>query len=110
MGLFDRKKHKEDSYSPYSQSEYSINNEEEDEDEDEFDVGIKFKKELSNGSLVFLIVDDDFDWLGGYVIVSTNGVANIVDNEFEEYDEFLNDTICNRLKETAETFYRATTK
>lgn len=110
MGLFNRKKNKENLYSPYSQSEYSISNHHLDEDEDEFDVGIKFKKELSNGSLVFLIVDDDFDWIGSYVIVSTNGVANIVDNKFEEYDDSLNGTNCNRLKEVAEAFYRATTK
>lgn len=119
MGLFSRKKknkedstssytsQKEDLYSSYSsQSEYSINNH--DEDEDDFDVGIKFKKELSNGAFIFLIIDDDSDWIGSYVIVSTNGVAKIVDNKFDKYDEFLNDTNCNRLKKTAEAFYWAT--
>ena len=112
MVLFHRKKNKKNSYSPYSQSDSSINND--NLDKDESHVGIKFKKELSNGSLVFLIVDDDFDWLGGYVIVSANGVANIVDNivdnKFKYYSNKINSTISSRLKKTAEAFYYATTK
>ncbi len=106
MGLFSRKKDKENPYSSYHQSEDNYDSCK--SDEDALEVGIKFKKELSNGSLVFLIVDDDFDWIGSYIVVSANGVANIVDNKFEDYSDQLNDIVCSRLKETAEAFYQAT--
>ena len=80
----------------------------EEENEDDHNIGIKFKKQLPSGALIFLIVDDDFDWIGSYVVVSPSGIVNIIDNDFEDYEGDLNSAICNRLKEKAKAFYDAT--
>lgn len=79
MSIFNRNKSKNDSYSTnYSTPEYNPSYKNyEDEDED-YDYGIKFKKELSNGALVFLIVDDDYDHVGGYVVVSPSGILQLL--------------------------------
>lgn len=113
MGFFNSKK--EDAYfsqrygssqQTFSQSKQAVQSNP--NEDDDYDIGIKFKKQLSNGSLIFLIVDDDFDWLGSYVVVSPTGIVNIVDNEFEYNNDDLNDIICERLKEKAKSFYDAT--
>lgn len=72
-----------------------------------YNVGIKFKEQLSNGALIFLIVDDDYDWIGGYVVVSPSGIARLVKNDIEDLGD-LDDKDDNYLKKTAEAFYKAT--
>lgn len=91
MSIFNRKSKDEDDYIPYSthkadinvHSDEDYNDDEEDEEEDEEDFGdIKFLKELSNGALIFRIVDEDYDPAGGYVIVSPSGNVKIVKDIF----------------------------
>ena len=69
------------------------------------DVGIEFECQLFDGALVFKIVDDDFEFLGGYVIVSPGGIPKIFINDFEDCKDEINDEVCRYLKEKAMTFY-----
>lgn len=65
---------------------------------------IDFDKELSNGALVFNIVDDEHQHFG-HVVVSPNGtVTNIKSTAFDDF----NDTDENYLNQQAKKFYDAT--
>ena len=105
MSIFNRNKSKNDSYSTnYSTPEYNPSYKNyEDEDED-YDYGIKFKKELSNGALVFLIVDDDYDHVGGYVVVSPSGISTVINDELYDIDE----KNCTHVEILAKNFFDAT--
>lgn len=72
----------------------------------DYDFGIKFKKELSNGSLIFLIVDDDYDPAGGYVVVSPSGIPTVIKDDFYEID----DRNCEYIAGLAKEFFEATKK
>lgn len=73
-------------------------------DEENYDVGIKFVMQLANGSLVFEIIDDDFEYLGGYVIVS-QGIPKIVKNNFGDFEDECDEQVCDFLKQKALEFY-----
>lgn len=72
-----------------------------------YKAGIEFETQLSNGSLTFLVIDEDFEWLGCYVIVSPEGVASIVDNDWNEINLDVKTSL--RLKRKAREFFDATT-
>lgn len=76
-------------------------------DKNSYKVGIEFETQFSNGSLSFLVIDEDFQWLGCYVIVSPAGVASIVDNDWSEINLNLKTSL--RLKRKAREFFDATT-
>ena len=116
MSFFNWKPKDEDDYIPYSTHKDDINvhsdedydDDEEDEEceEDEEDFGdIKFLKELSNGALIFRIVDEDYDPAGGYVIVSPSGNIEIIKDNF--FDA-LGDKEKKYLETQALTFWHAT--
>ena len=71
-----------------------------------YEFGIKFKKELTNGSLVFLIVDEDYDHAGGYVVVSPSGIPTVIKDDFYEID----DENCKYISSLARDFFQATKK
>ena len=113
MSFFKRDKSENGNYSSYSSTSEQWPSEEfdskdedyEDEDED-YEYGIKFKKELSNGSLIFLIVDDDYDHAGGYVVVSPSGIPTVINDNFYNIE----DSKCNHLESLAKAFFEATRK
>ena len=76
------------------------------DDNEDYDYGIEFKKELSNGSLIFCIVDDDYDHAGGYVVVSPSGIPTVIIDDLYE----INDIDKKHIESLAKTFFEATRK
>ena len=116
MSLFNRSKSENSNYSSYSSTSEQwtsdkvnskdVDDKDEADDTEGYDCGIKFVKELSNGSLVFLIVDDDYDCAGGYVVVSPSGIPTIIKDDFYEFT----DKDCEYIKSLATAFFEATKK
>ena len=116
MSFFKRDKSENGNYSSYSSTseqwpseEFDSKNvdyEDEDYEDEDYEYGIKFKKELSNGSLIFLIVDDDYDHAGGYVVVSPSGTPTVIKDNFDNIE----DSECNHLESLAKAFFEATRK
>lgn len=73
------------------------------DDNDNCYFEIDFFKELSNGALVFKLIDDD-DEQAGHVVVSSKGTATIIENTLS-YNLDDDDREC--LKAQAEKFYNA---
>ena len=116
MPFFNQDKSENSNYSSYSSTSNQWNSDKLDfkdiDDKDEtddvegYDFGIKFIKELSNGSLVFLIVDNDYDHAGGYVIVSSSGIPTVIKDDFYE----IADRDCEYIASLAKNFFEATKK
>lgn len=114
MSLFNRKAKNSD-YSSYSSTSEQWNQDKFDskdvddieaDDTEYYDSSIQFDEELSNGSLVFLIVDDDYNHAGGYVVVSPSGIPTVIDDDFYE----MTDRDREHLESLAKAFFEATRK
>lgn len=76
-------------------------------DEENLGYSIKLKKELSNGALIFKVINYDGEYEGAYVIVSPAGFATFFeDGSFDSFTEEERQT----LKNMAEYFFSATRK
>ena len=76
-------------------------------DEENLGYSIKLKKELSNGALIFKVINYDEEYEGAYVIVSPAGFATFFeDGSFDPFTE----EECQALKNLAEHFFSATRK
>lgn len=80
--------HEFDSYYSSSQSNLAKDDGSKDDeyDYDDVDFEIDFFKELSNGALIFKIIDDNFD-PAGHIVLSASGSVTIIESGFHEYDE-----------------------
>lgn len=97
MGIFSKKSDVDAYYSSLNSKNY-----EDDDGNDDYDCEIVFDKELSNGTLVFNIIDDDYD-PAGHVIVSSGGTIKIIESTFYDLDK--NER--NYLENQAKKFYDA---
>lgn len=76
-------------------------------DEENLGYSVKFKQELSNGALIFTVINYDEEYEGAYVIVSPAGFATFFeDGSFDSFTEEERQT----LKNMAEYFFSATRK
>ena len=76
-------------------------------DEENLGYSVKFKQELSNGALIFTVINYDEEDEGAYVIASPAGLATFFDDGL--YDPFTEEE-CQALKNLAEYFFSATRK
>ena len=76
-------------------------------DEENLGYSIKLKKELSNGALIFEVINYGEEYEGAYVIVSPAGSSTFFeDGSFDSFTE----EECQTLKNMAEYFFSATRK
>lgn len=76
------------------------------DDNEDYEYGIEFQEELSNGAIIFLIVDDDYEHSGGYVVVSPSGIPTVIIDDLYE----INDIDKKHVESLAKTFFEATRK
>ena len=70
-------------------------------DDDDLEFELQFQEELSNGSLIFTVINNNLkkeDCWTSYVVVSPSGVATIINDLFDPY-------VSTMLKESAKDFF-----
>ncbi len=92
---------KNNSNFPYSVSDSSYTG---NEANNTLDYSLNFLSELSNGSIVFEVIDRNKHYADGYVVLSPSGVVTLINDEL--YKTFSKDE-ARHLRDMANNFYKA---
>ena len=110
MSIFNRNNSENGNYSSSSSTSEQWHSDQLDsqnvDDNEDYEYGIEFQEELSNGAIIFLIVDDDYEHSGGYVVVSPSGIPTVIIDDLYE----INDIDKKHVESLAKTFFEATRK